>query len=72
MSDDDGDDDDDGGGRLQCPFCGAYEVDRMYLASVRLDSCECQSCSARWDEEVSTGTYRGRATRTSTVTPRSS
>ena len=26
---------------LRCPFCEAYEVDRLYLASVDLDSCVC-------------------------------
>ena len=57
-------------GRLQCPFCGAYEVDRLYLASLRLDSCECQSCGARWDEDTGSGTYRGRASRESAITPR--
>jgi transposase-like protein len=57
-------------GRLQCPFCSAYEVDRMYLASLRLDSCECQSCGARWDEEAESGEYRGRASRSSAMTPR--
>ena len=56
-------------GHLQCPFCGAYEVDRLYLASVRLDSCECSSCGARWDEDPVTGAYRGRASRTSAVLP---
>jgi hypothetical protein len=50
-------------GHLQCPFCSAYEVERLYLATLRLDSCECLSCGARWDEEAGTGTYRGRASR---------
>ena len=56
--------------RFQCPFCDAYEVERLYLASTRLDSCECRSCGARWEEDVETGAYRGRADRTSTITPR--
>jgi hypothetical protein len=51
----------DGGGHLQCPFCEAYEVERLYLASLRLDSCACASCGARWDEDPVTGDYRGRA-----------
>ena len=59
-------------GHLQCPFCGAYEVDRLYLASVRLDSCECTSCGARWDEDPVTGAYRGRASRSSVVLPNES
>ena len=47
-------------GRLRCPFCEAYEIDRLYLASLRIDSCVCTSCGARWDEDTSTGQYRGR------------
>lgn len=46
--------------RMQCPFCEAYDIDRLYLASVRVDSCICASCGARWDEDTSTGEYRGR------------
>lgn len=57
-------------GHLQCPFCEAYEVDRLYLASLRLDSCACASCGARWDEDPVTGDYRGRAGKESAVTPR--
>jgi len=45
---------------LQCPFCETYEVERLYLASLRLDSCACASCGARWDEDPATGEYRGR------------
>jgi hypothetical protein len=60
----------DDAGHLRCPFCQAYEVDRLYLASLRLDSCVCLSCGARWDEDAVTGAYRGRASRTSVVTPR--
>jgi len=59
------------GGRLQCPYCGDYGVDRLYLASVRLDSCACNGCGARWDEERETGQFRGRASRQSIMTPRS-
>ncbi len=55
---------------LRCPFCEAYEVDRLYLASVHLDSCVCSACGARWDEEPSTGDYRGRSREDSVVTPR--
>ena len=55
---------------LGCPFCGMYQVVRLYLAPVRLDSCECLACSARWDEEPETGVYRGRSGRESVVTPR--
>jgi hypothetical protein len=48
-------------GHLQCPFCEAYEVERLYLASLRVDSCACASCGARWDEDPITGDYLGRA-----------
>jgi hypothetical protein len=48
---------------LQCPFCSAYEVERLYLATLKLDNCECLSCGARWDEEPASGAYRGRASR---------
>ncbi len=57
-------------GRFRCPFCDAYEVERLYLASLALDSCECRACGARWDEEESSGAFRGRASRSSAVTPR--
>ena len=46
---------------LGCPFCASYDVDRLYLASVKLDSCECPACAARWDEEPETGEYKGRS-----------
>jgi len=55
---------------LRCPFCEAYEVDRLYLASIHLDSCVCGSCGARWDEEPSSGDYRGRASEETVVAPR--
>jgi Zn ribbon nucleic-acid-binding protein len=60
----------DPGGHLQCPFCNSYDVSRMFLASLNLDSCECASCGARWDEECGSGEYRGRADRASVLMPR--
>lgn len=54
-------------GHLQCPFCKSYDVTRMFIASMRLDSCECASCGARWDEDAATGEYRGRADRASVL-----
>ena len=51
---------DGGQGRLQCPYCDSYEIDRLYLASMRVDSCVCTSCGARWDEDTATGEFRGR------------
>ena len=53
-----------------CPYCVSDGVARLYLASVRLDSCECGACGARWDEEPETGVFRGRSSRESVVTPR--
>jgi len=58
-----------GAGHLRCPYCQAYEVDRVYVATVRLDACECRACGARWDEQAETGAYRGRAGRSSAVAP---
>ena len=58
------------GGHLQCPFCETYEVERLYLASLRLDSCACSSCGAQWDEDPVTGDYRGHSGKERVVTPR--
>lgn len=55
---------------MQCPFCHSYDVVRMYVASVKLDSCECAACSERWDEESESGAYRGRSDRASVFMPR--
>jgi hypothetical protein len=44
-------------------------VRRLYLASVNLDSCECQACAARWDEDATTGEFRGRAETASFASP---
>jgi transposase-like protein len=60
----------DNPGHLQCPFCTSYDVQRLYLASMRLDSCACDSCCAQWDEDAVSGEYRGRASRASVVAPR--
>lgn len=59
-------------GRLQCPYCDSTDVDRLYLASLRIDSCICSSCGARWDEDISTGAYRGRQSQARTTRTRSS
>ena len=61
---------DKGSGHLQCPYCNSYDISRMYLASVGLDSCECCTCGARWDEDSGSGQYRGRADRASVLMPR--
>jgi transcription elongation factor Elf1 len=61
---------DAGTGHLTCPFCNSYDVARLYIASVNIDSCECATCSARWDEECGSGHYRGRANRASVLMPR--
>ncbi len=52
---------------LSCPFCGAYEVDRLYLASTHVDACACGACGARWDQDAATGRFRGRAPRESAL-----
>ena len=45
-------------GRFQCPYCNSYDVERMFIASVRADSCECLACGGRWDEEAASGRLR--------------
>lgn len=59
----------DGGpsGRFGCPYCASHEVDRMLIASVPVDSCQCGACGARWDEDPLTGEHRGRADRSSVL-----
>ncbi len=54
-------------GHLQCPFCNSYDVVRLYVASLQLDSCECLSCRARWDEDVRSGESRSAGERDSPV-----
>jgi transcription elongation factor Elf1 len=56
--------------RFRCPYCGAYDVARLFVATVKIDSCECCVCGARWDEEAGTGQYRGRSARSSVLLPR--
>jgi hypothetical protein len=55
---------------LRCPFCEAYEVERLYLASLSLDTCLCSSCGARWDEDAESGDFKGRSSESRVVTPR--
>lgn len=57
-------------GRLRCPFCEAYEVDRLYLATMDLDVCACGSCGARWDEYRESGDYAGRGASFSVLSSR--
>lgn len=59
-----------GTAHFQCPFCNSYDVARLFVASVNIDTCECVGCGARWDEERGTGEYRGRADRSSVLMPR--
>jgi len=42
----------------------------MYVASAAIDSCECLSCGARWDQDTETGKYIGRADRSSVLARR--
>ncbi len=53
-----------------CPFCNSFDVSRLYIASIGIDSCECLTCGARWDQERETGKYCGRSDRTSVLAPR--
>jgi transcription elongation factor Elf1 len=55
---------------MACPFCNSYDVSRLYLASAAIDSCECQSCGARWDEDARSGEYKGRGTSSSVLVKR--
>lgn len=43
---------------------------RLFVATIKIDSCECTECGARWDEEAGTGRYRGLANRSSVLLPR--
>src|SRR3546814_12984492 len=54
-------------GHLRCPFCEAYEVERLYLATLRLDSCPTHSYWARWAEDPARATSRGRPSRSATT-----
>lgn len=56
--------------RLQCPYCESYDVGRLFLASVGVDSCECHDCGVRWDEERGSGRYRGRSRSDSVLSTR--
>jgi ribosomal protein L37AE/L43A len=44
---------------LACPFCGAYEVERLFVASIHMDSCHCSVCGSAWDEDTR-GHYQAR------------
>jgi hypothetical protein len=57
---------------FQCPYCESFEVDRLYLASLGLDSCACLACGARWDEDAESGEFRGRGRKSSVLAPRES
>ena len=47
-------------GHLQCPFCRAYSVQRLFLPSLDCDACSCDACTLQWDEERGTGVIRSR------------
>ena len=55
---------------FQCPYCESFDVDRLYLAGVGIDSCACLACGARWDEDATSGEFRGRSTSSSVLAPR--
>ena len=46
------------GAHFQCPFCNSFDVDRLYVGVVKVDSCACASCGATWDEERGAGRSR--------------
>ena len=56
-------------GHLACPYCGAYDVERLFVASLRMDSCHCAGCDRRWDEEQGTGHHRQPTKRASVLIP---
>ena len=58
-----------GPAHLSCPFCSSYDINRLFLASLGLDSCDCAACGARWEESKATGEYRGRSQPASVVIP---
>ena len=53
-----------------CPFCSSFDVVRLFVGSVNVDSCECVACGARWDEDSGSGRYKGRGERSSVLMPR--
>lgn len=55
----------DNGRHFECPFCHAFDVDRLYIASLNVDACQCAACGEKWDEDSATGRFRGRAARES-------
>jgi hypothetical protein len=59
-------------GRMQCPFCSGYDIERLYLASLQVDACACATCGARWDERVGTGEFVGRGSKATVLSPRRS
>ncbi|MDH4145148.1 MAG: hypothetical protein OEY23_08265 [Acidimicrobiia bacterium] len=58
------------GEKLRCPYCDAYGVSRLFVATAKLDSCECTTCGARWDEDSATGAFLGRGGAASPLSPR--
>ena len=42
---------------LACPFCGSYEVERLFVASIHMDSCHCSVCGSAWDEDTGGHAY---------------
>ena len=46
------------GAHFQCPFCNSYDIDRLFVGAVNVDSCACASCGAQWDEQRGAGRNR--------------
>ncbi len=59
-------------GHFQCPFCNSYDVNRLFVAglNVDVDTCDCSSCGARWDEDARSGEHRGPSRQSSVLFPR--
>ena len=51
-----------------CRYCQSDDVARLYLGTVRLDSCACNDCGATWDEDASSGEFRARSRRSPAAT----
>ena len=54
---------------MTCPFCGSYDVERLYVGSRAVDCCACVACGAEWEESAVTGAYRGRVSSASVAIP---
>lgn len=56
-------------GHLQCPFCHAYDVSRLFVATLAVDSCRCMTCGSTWEEHWGSGRYHRPSEQTSILVP---